>query len=109
MTQRNNIMLYYFVKVYILKSRKYFIEVFWRLSRSLLSNEIMHYTSISMLLGTPYSLDLFQFFPHVFIIHWEEHYASSSKSFNINLIYDKKMKNKHYLMCLTSSFWQKCI
>ncbi len=28
MTQRNNIMLYYFVKVYILKSRKYFIEVF---------------------------------------------------------------------------------
>jgi hypothetical protein len=28
MTQRNNIMLYYFVKVYILKSHKYFIEVF---------------------------------------------------------------------------------
>jgi hypothetical protein len=64
----------------------------------MLSNEIMHYTTFSMLLGTPYSLDLFQTFPHVFIIHWKEHFASSSKSFNINLIYNKTMKNKYYIM-----------
>jgi hypothetical protein len=69
----------------------------------------MHYTIFSMLLRNPHSLDLFQTVPHVLIIHWEEHCASSSKSFNINLIYDKTMKNEHYIMCLSSSFQQKCI
>ncbi len=47
-----------------------------------------------MISNVPYSLDSFEMYPNVFMIHEKQYYTRSSKNFNINLNYHYINRNE---------------